>query len=177
MHGGGSAPSCRGPEWKKPEDGKTRTQRCPRTGKSKQTKGEQAAGGGCRRQPGILTLTLQSPSQIPYQPSQGCSVGEARSTASHRAGPTRAGTLGAPAQGSATPFPSRGSPSLPPFRNPVFYLSCLSGLGYNRGDSSPSSRPRAGPKQPSSQQRQPCFLFPHQHTSITRLSEAPWQVP
>lgn len=74
---------------------------------------ERRAGGGCRRQPGILTLTLKSPSQIPYQPSQGCSVGEARSPASHRAGPTGAGTLGAPAQGSATPSLPGGPP---PFR-------------------------------------------------------------
>ena len=126
---------------------------------------ERRAGGGCRRQPGILTLTLQSPSQIPYQPSQGCSVGEGPQPGESPHWAHRCWDARSACSRLCNAFPSRGSPSLPPFRNPIFYLSCLSGLGYNRGDSSPSSRPRAGPKQPSSQQGQPCFLFPHQHTS------------
>ena len=66
--------------------------------------------------------------------------------ASHHAGPMGAGMLAAPAKGSATPFPSRGSPTLLPFRNPIFYLSCLSGLGQSEGDSSPGTRPRGRPQ-------------------------------
>lgn len=83
--------------------------------------------------------------------------------ASHRAGPTGAGTFAAPAQGSAMPFPSRGSPTLPPFRNPIFYLSCLSGLGQSGGDSSPSARPRGRPQ--AADKADPRFLFPRQHAS------------